>query len=455
MSNFDLSAANDSASVLLPMPLLESNPLAHSNFAHSNFAHSGDRARQAMLSLPASPDPQYAADGLFSKGGISDLSANRPIATGASAFLQPLIDELSPVYPSVGRVLTEPAVARAIQTGATLLGNGSQAVEKALIVTTSSTKATAHEVGLSVRTLKNEVVTEALERWQTPANRAQRELTDQSAAFVSGLKELTAEVDSSQWMARLKKRLEAASGHVGTFVEKINQNLGYFDDGAPTREAAALAQAQQQLKENLVDLREGPDFIETFETAFGDRWAREAAEAIVDEVIEETAAPTVQVVDADWLQAEAAYGDNTIFVSDAFLAQSVSDPKALVDVLLEEIGHYFDQSLNTTDSAGDEGAIFARLAQGETFLEGELARLQQEDDSAVLRVNDASVNDASKSSRFITVEQSNSRSPYTIEPGDSLWRIAEREWQDGTRWRDIQKEDGSAFSATSLILPGD
>ncbi|MEQ8467602.1 S8 family serine peptidase, partial [Coleofasciculus sp. E1-EBD-02] len=38
------------------------------------------------------------------------------------------------------------------------------------------------------------------------------------------------------------------------------------------------------------------------------------------------------------------------------------------------------------------------------------------------------------------------RRPYVVRPGDTLWVIAQRELNDGNRWREIQKEDGSTFT---------
>lgn len=59
-----------------------------------------------------------------------------------------------------------------------------------------------------------------------------------------------------------------------------------------------------------------------------------------------------------------------------------------------------------------------------------------------------------------TTEPSHSRS-YTVRPGDSLWRIAERELGTGVRWREIfdlnkgrRFHDGRTFHSPRLIQPG-
>ncbi|MFM6222949.1 MAG: hypothetical protein ACKPDM_21830, partial [Dolichospermum sp.] len=55
-----------------------------------------------------------------------------------------------------------------------------------------------------------------------------------------------------------------------------------------------------------------------------------------------------------------------IYLSANFLATSTAE--AISAVLLEEIGHYVDAQINQVDSAGDEGAIFAELVQGNSVI---------------------------------------------------------------------------------------
>ncbi|MGV2389919.1 MAG UNVERIFIED_CONTAM: hypothetical protein LVR29_21615 [Microcystis novacekii LVE1205-3] len=58
--------------------------------------------------------------------------------------------------------------------------------------------------------------------------------------------------------------------------------------------------------------------------------------------------------------------------------------RRIADVIIEEIGHFIDAQINTTDSVGDEGEIFARLVNGETLNSGILANLKAEDDSKTI-----------------------------------------------------------------------
>ena len=104
-------------------------------------------------------------------------------------------------------------------------------------------------------------------------------------------------------------------------------------------------------------------------------------------------------------------------------------PDRLDDALFEEVGHYFDQKLNVKDAPGDEGYIFASLVQGRPISEVELTQLKQEDDSALLRITDS----------VISIEHSDPRLSYEIQPGDTLWAIAAQELGNGSRWVEIQK----------------
>jgi peptidoglycan/xylan/chitin deacetylase (PgdA/CDA1 family) len=75
-----------------------------------------------------------------------------------------------------------------------------------------------------------------------------------------------------------------------------------------------------------------------------------------------------------------AFWDNTIYLSEAFLTANRQNPQAVAAVLLEEIGHYLDQQLNTTDSPGDEGSIFSALVLDRALSPANFAALRAEDD---------------------------------------------------------------------------
>ncbi|TRV03115.1 MAG: calcium-binding protein, partial [Microcystis wesenbergii Mw_QC_S_20081001_S30] len=98
--------------------------------------------------------------------------------------------------------------------------------------------------------------------------------------------------------------------------------------------------------------------------------------------------PSIEVVGSEVLgTANGAYAasNNKIYLSEGFLA--TASEAALVWVLLEEYGHFIDAQINSTDAAGDEGAIFAALVMGESLSGAELALLQAEDDHGVISVD--------------------------------------------------------------------
>jgi hypothetical protein len=102
--------------------------------------------------------------------------------------------------------------------------------------------------------------------------------------------------------------------------------------------------------------------------------------------------PTIEVIDDQILgNARGAYASssNTIFLSDTFL--ETASQQYLIAVILEEIGHFVDAQVNSVDSAGDEGAVFAALVAGESLDVGTLQALKTEDDSTIIRVNGESV----------------------------------------------------------------
>jgi hypothetical protein len=63
-----------------------------------------------------------------------------------------------------------------------------------------------------------------------------------------------------------------------------------------------------------------------------------------------------------------------------------------VPVILEEIGHYLDSQIHPQgDAAGDEGAIFSKLVQGQIISPSEYLALVNEDDTATIIIDSQAV----------------------------------------------------------------
>ncbi len=106
--------------------------------------------------------------------------------------------------------------------------------------------------------------------------------------------------------------------------------------------------------------------------------------------------PPIEVLSDEVLgTANGAYSSSTnkIYLSASFL--NTASSAAIVNVILEEIGHYVDAQINQVDSAGDEGAIFAELVQGNSLDVATLDALRAENDQTTIIVN----------GEVITVEQ--------------------------------------------------
>ncbi len=98
--------------------------------------------------------------------------------------------------------------------------------------------------------------------------------------------------------------------------------------------------------------------------------------------------PQIEIVSSDVLgTANGAYASrsNTIYLSASFLA--IASQESLSNLILEEFGHFVDAQVNSVDSAGDEGAIFAALVQGESLDLETLQALRSEDDRGAITIN--------------------------------------------------------------------
>ncbi|MDB9343550.1 type I secretion C-terminal target domain-containing protein [Nodularia spumigena CS-586/05] len=98
--------------------------------------------------------------------------------------------------------------------------------------------------------------------------------------------------------------------------------------------------------------------------------------------------PVIQVISSSTLNTTlGAYATTTnqIYLSENWLSNS--QPGAIANVLLEEIGHWLDTQINSVDTPGDEGELFSALIRGKILSESELQRITSEDDTAVITIN--------------------------------------------------------------------
>ena len=104
------------------------------------------------------------------------------------------------------------------------------------------------------------------------------------------------------------------------------------------------------------------------------------------------ALPAVELLPAEAMGgALGAYAisTGTIYLNASWL-QSANQAQVLA-VLTEELGHHLDGLLNSRDTPGDEGELFAALLLGQALTAEQLATLRAEDDRGVVQVNGVAV----------------------------------------------------------------
>ncbi|MCC0178897.1 VCBS repeat-containing protein [Waterburya agarophytonicola K14] len=104
--------------------------------------------------------------------------------------------------------------------------------------------------------------------------------------------------------------------------------------------------------------------------------------------------PEIEVVSSQQINgANGAFSSQTgkIYLAEEFLLANQSDTEAVAKVIIEEYGHYIDSQINSSDTPGDEGAIFAALVLGEDLSSDRLQELRGEDDSAVVVIDGESI----------------------------------------------------------------
>jgi peptidoglycan/xylan/chitin deacetylase (PgdA/CDA1 family) len=184
---------------------------------------------------------------------------------------------------------------------------------------------------------------------------------------------------------------------------------------APNNSNALFSEALGLALNKLSVFAKSPSFIEQMTVAFGSGWSPIFAQDVVTELVGGKL-PNIEVV-ADLGGALGAYASDTnkIYLSQKFLLANQANPQAIADVLLEEIGHSIDVRINTVDSVGDEGEIFAALVNQRALSSGELAGLKSQNDQKTLVIN----------GQATTVEQATYGS-INVDGNLADWTAAER-----------------------------
>lgn len=169
-------------------------------------------------------------------------------------------------------------------------------------------------------------------------------------------------------------------------------DIGFVDSDLLT--GSKVNEARLKAKNLLKQYASSPGFSSGLGIAFGDNYDLGIAQGIGQEWAKDNFGdlPEIQVLSPGVMgSTNGAFAASTgkIYLSQTFLDNA--DSGQIRSVILEEIGHWVDAQINSIDAAGDEGKIFARLLQNNSFASGELEVLQQEDDHGSLIIGGVTI----------------------------------------------------------------
>nr|MCU0537751.1 hypothetical protein [Hydrococcus sp. Prado102] len=188
-----------------------------------------------------------------------------------------------------------------------------------------------------------------------------------------------------------------------------------------------LAQSLQDAYALLEQFAKVEDFAIQMRQVFGNNYDVLAASSLIQDWTQGdfTKLPSIEILEASQINgANGAFAEatNTIYLSQEFFSENVSNPQVITKVLLEEIGHYIDSRINSNDALGDEGEIFASVVRGQQLSQSTLQTLKQEDDSALISLN----------GQLVEIEQSTSNytpfgSEFRVDTATSTGRVTSPE----------------------------
>ncbi len=150
-----------------------------------------------------------------------------------------------------------------------------------------------------------------------------------------------------------------------------------------------LSTALLKVREQLSNWAIQPDFMADLQLAFGDNFNPDVARSLSEAwargdfgSLPEIEIRSSQEINGAW----GAFSKDTdrIYLSQEFIAENQSNPDAITQVLLEEIGHFVDASVNQMDTSGDEGEIFSALVlENQSFSNVVISESDKTDDTTL------------------------------------------------------------------------
>jgi hypothetical protein len=168
----------------------------------------------------------------------------------------------------------------------------------------------------------------------------------------------------------------------------------------PLRAAGIIEEALTLVEDKLTEFIASPTLATDLQTVFGQSTDIELARTLIDALPVSDELPQITLVSAELMNG--AVGGFDSLTGTVYLADSLIDPNSvitsdtepsphLVNVIIEELGHWLDSQLNQVDTPGDEGEWLAALVQGDGLSASEIARLRSETDQVVVTLEDQTV----------------------------------------------------------------
>ena len=150
--------------------------------------------------------------------------------------------------------------------------------------------------------------------------------------------------------------------------------------------------------ELLTAFKEQGSFTDYLRLAFGNEIEEDVVKTLIQDIIDGQNVPEVEILSAELVGgANAAYvaSDNRIYLAQEYLDRNVDDVSAIASVLLEGLGHYIDNEINSDDATGDGGALSSPLVRGENLSASELNSSKKESGSNNVLTNGYKILDPS------------------------------------------------------------
>ncbi len=151
-----------------------------------------------------------------------------------------------------------------------------------------------------------------------------------------------------------------------------------------------IIQVQSEVQDSLTSFVNQENYDCLITNTFDNQWNSHDLKLSINNYLQGIDTPKIQIITTDdeqVLKGAFSVNNNTIYLEQGFLQENINQVTIVKDVLIEELGHFFQSQNSDVDIEGDEGELLSNLVTDKPLTDAQIAEIKQENDRQLVLID--------------------------------------------------------------------